>query len=76
MPYSSNKNLPKQVANVLPEAAQEIYRKAYNNALKQYKDPEKRRGNEDKETTASKVAWAAVKNEYEKDENTGKWHKK
>ncbi len=28
------------------------------------------------EEVAHKVAWAAVENEYEKDEKTGKWKKK
>lgn len=41
----SMEELPKEVKEVLPEHAQEIYREAHNNALEQYKDPEKRRGN-------------------------------
>lgn len=74
MPYSSKKDLPKQVRDNLPEKAQEIFRKAYNNAYDEYSDPDKRRGDESREETANKVAWAAVKNEYEK--KGDKWVKK
>ena len=72
----STKDLPEGVENVLPKRAQEIYRKAHNNALEQYKDPKKRRGKATLEEVAHNVAWAAVKKEYEKDPKTGKWRKK
>ena len=72
----SLEELPKGVKDVLPEHAQEIYREAHNNALEQYKDPKKRRGNASLEEVAHKVAWAAVKQEYEKDDKTGKWKRK
>lgn len=71
----SSRDLPKGVEN-LPEHAEEIYRKAHNNALEQYKDPKKRRGKESLEEAAHKVAWAAVKKEYDKDEKTGQWRRK
>lgn len=60
----------------LPEHAQRIFEEAYENALNEYKDPSKRRGGagESDEEVASKVAWAAVKKEYEK--RGGKWVKK
>jgi cation transport regulator len=69
-------DLPESVKNVLPKHAQEIYREAHNNALEEYKDPKKRRGDASLEETAHKVAWAAVKEKYEKDEKTGKWKEK
>ncbi len=72
----SIKDLPEGVENVLPKHAQEIYRKAHNKALEEYKDPKKRRGYASLEEVAHKVAWAAVKAEYEKDEETGMWKKK
>jgi cation transport regulator len=72
----SLEDLPENVKNVLPKHAQEIYKEAYNNALEQYKDPEKRRGDASLEETAHKVAWAAVKEKYEKNEDTGKWKEK
>ena len=75
MPYAKTKELPKGTKN-LPEHAKHIYMEAFNNALEQYKDPKSRRNpEEDLETTASKVAWAAVKKEYKKD-NSGNWIRK
>ena len=50
--------------------------KAHNSGLEQYKDPKERRGRASLEEVAHKVAWAAVKQEYEKDEKTGKWKQK
>ncbi|HLY25743.1 MAG TPA: ChaB family protein [Aggregatilineales bacterium] len=68
MPYNSTRDLPDSVRDHLPEHAQEIYRAAFNNALKEY--------GESDEARAHRVAWAAVKNEYEKDEKNGQWHRK
>jgi cation transport regulator len=76
MPYQSINDLPDSVRNNLPTHAQEIYMEAFNNAWEQYADPEKRRGKESREETAHKVAWAAVKQKYEKDEKSGKWQEK
>jgi len=64
MPYQSNADLPPNVASHLPDHAQSIFRKAFNNALVQY-------GNEEQ---AFKVAWAAVKKEYQKGPD-GHWVK-
>ncbi|MEX2524498.1 MAG: ChaB family protein [Gammaproteobacteria bacterium] len=66
MPYDRNADLPKPVREHLPQAAQTIYRKAYNSAWDEYKDPGKRRGDAGREETAHRVAWAAVKESYEK----------
>lgn len=71
----SKKDLPIGVED-LPDHAKEIYRKAHNNALEQYKDPKKRRGRASLEEVAHKVAWAAVKMEFEKDKKTGEWKRK
>jgi cation transport regulator len=76
MPYDKNSELPDSVRDNLPSRAQEIYRKAYNNAWETYKDPDKRRGDADREETAHRVAWAAVKKEFEKDEDSGEWKPK
>ncbi len=76
MPYQNIRDLPENVRNHLPEHAQEVYRAAYNNAWEEYKAPGKRRGDESREEAASRVAWAAVKNEYVKDEKTGEWERK
>jgi len=65
MPYESNADLPESVRNVLPAAAQTIFRKAFNAAYDQYGGDEPR---------AIRVAWAAVKNVYEKKDD--EWVKK
>ena len=59
----------KKQIDSLPEHAQEICKEAHANALQQYQKPEKRRGGkrESAEQVAHKVAWAAVKNKYEKE---------
>jgi len=67
MPYPNIKDLPESVREHLPEHAQEIYRAAFNSAWEEYNHEEDR---------AHRVAWAAVKNEYEKDEKTGRWVQK
>ena len=66
MPYDSIAQLPKPVREALPKEAQQIYRKAFNSAWKQYSDPTSRRGGASREETAHKVAWSAVKQEYQK----------
>ncbi len=71
----STRDVPKGVKD-LPKHAKEIYKEAHNNALKQYQDPKKRRGQASLEEVAHKVAWQAVKNVYEKDKKTGEWKKK
>lgn len=75
MPYASKKDLPPQVRDNLPAHAQDIYRQAFNNAWDQYDSADKRQGDADQEETAHRVAWAAVKQVYEKSEN-GQWRPK
>jgi cation transport regulator len=76
MPYKSVQALPDRVRDNLPKHAQEIYQEAFNSAWEQYDEPEERRGDDSREETAHKVAWAAVKKMYEKDEGSGKWRAK
>lgn len=76
MPYKNKSDLPESVRDNLPSHAQEIYMEAYNSAWDQYDKPSERRGDASREETAHKVAWSAVKNDYEKDDDSGKWHKK
>lgn len=66
MPYDRISELPKSVRDALPEEAQRIYREAFNAAWEGYADPKTRRGGASREETAHKVAWSAVKREYEK----------
>jgi cation transport regulator len=73
MPNKTNSDLPDSVRHVLPAAAQTIVREVYNNAWDESKDPEMRRGNESHEEVANTVTWNAVKQQFEKDEDSGKW---
>ena len=75
MPYDRNSDLPDSVKSNLPQHAQDIYRSAFNAAWDEYADPKERRGDASREETAHKVAWAAVKKEYEKGKD-GRWHRK
>jgi cation transport regulator len=65
MPYDDLSDLPDRVRNNLPRHAQEIYKEAFNSAEEQY-------GEEDR---AHRVAWSAVENKYEKDDQ-GNWVEK
>jgi cation transport regulator len=69
MPYKSINDLPDNVRGVLPKHAQEIFQEAFNSAYDEYKE----RGPEGREETAFRVAWAAVKKKFKKNEDTGKW---
>lgn len=75
MPYNNRSALPDSVRHVLPAHAQDIYLEAFNSAWDQYKESEDRRGDDSREKVAHKVAWAAVKHQYQKGDDD-KWHKK
>jgi len=66
MPYKTNADLPASVKNNLPEAAQSVYREAFNGAL----------GGTCKgdEGCAAKIAWTAVENGWKKSDKG--WVKK
>lgn len=74
MPYARKSELPESVRDSLPEHAQEIYREAFNSAWKEYDEPRERRGDASREETAHRVAWSAVKKQYEKSD--GRWRRK
>lgn len=75
MPYKNVDDLPSSVKDNLPKHAQEIYKEAFNSAYDEYSDPHSRRDDEDREVTAHKVAWSAVKHSYQKGPDE-KWHPK
>lgn len=75
MPYSNKSDLPESVRNVLPDHAQDIYKEAFNSAYDEYKDPDDRRGDANREEVAHRVAWSAVKQKYSKGDDE-KWHPK
>ena len=76
MPCKSIGDLPARVRQNLPEHAQEIYLKAFNNAWDEYANPKDRRGKASREEIAHKVAWSAVEQVYEKNGKSGRWRKK
>ena len=65
VPYEELDDLPDSVKRNLPKHAREIYRAAYNSAEEQYGE----------ESRAHRVAWSAVEQKYEKNEN-GEWVEK
>ena len=65
MPYDKLTDLPDRVRNNLPKHGQEIYKEAFNSAEEQYGE----------ESRAHRVAWSAVENKYEKN-NQGNWIQK
>lgn len=67
MPYDKISDLPEDIREHLPKHAQEIFRAAFNSAYDEYNHDESR---------AFRVAWAAVKDKYQKDEKTGDWKSK
>ena len=69
----STDDIPDNLKEILPAHAQHIYMKSHNHAIKQYQDPKKRKYGGTLEEVAHRVAWAAVKSMYEKDEKTGMW---
>ena len=70
--YEGTDELPDSVTAVLPGEAQEVYLEAYNRSWELY-DEEK--GSEmSQEAEANRDAWAAVKRDYTRDDETGKWH--
>jgi cation transport regulator len=62
MPYASTDDLPPSLQVRLPLHAQQIYIAAFNTAFAEYS------GNyaDDREATAHRIAWAAVKKLYRK----------
>lgn len=73
MPYQSLIELPTAL-HALPEHAQEIYRASFNNAWETYADSAKRDGRSHEEVS-HRVAWAAVRQAYYKQQN-GNWKRK
>ncbi len=63
MPYDRRTDLPDGVRDNLPAHAQDIYKETFNSAWDQYDHNEER---------AHRVAWAAVKQKFHKNEK-GAW---
>jgi cation transport regulator len=72
MQYETVKQLPVTIRDTLPDKAQEIYRKAYNQAWEEF-DKEDHRGL-NQQGLAHQQAWGAVKQEYVFD--LDEWHRR
>ncbi|NMC10934.1 MAG: hypothetical protein GYA39_08185 [Methanothrix sp.] len=70
MPYKSISELPKSVRN-LPSRAKSLYMKAFNSFWEDYDVTD----DAAREKASHEAAWSAVKEQYEKDEETGEWVK-
>jgi len=70
MPYESISELPKSVRN-LPSRAKAIYMKAFNSFWEECDQTEEAA----REKASHESAWSAVKEQYEKDDETGEWVK-
>jgi len=53
MSYATNRDLPANIRNCLSDAAQSLYRVAFNSAIQWYGE----------ETKAHQIAWSAVRNQ-------------
>ena len=72
MPYGTVQQLPVTIRDTLPDKAQEIYRKAYNQAWEEYQEEAHRGLNQ--QGLAHQQAWMAVKQEYVFD--LDQWHRR
>jgi cation transport regulator len=70
--YESIDELSDTVRDVLPREAQEVYLEAYNTSWEMY--DQETSGPMTQEAVANRDGWAAVKREFTKDEETGKWY--
>jgi cation transport regulator len=70
MPYESISELPKSVRN-LPSRAKALYMKAYNGCWDDLESAD----DAAREKASHEAAWSAVKDQYEKDDETGEWVK-
>jgi len=61
------------VKDNLPKHAQDIYKEAFNSAYQEYARPSDRKGSSDREETAHRVAWSAVKKAGYSKDDSGKW---
>lgn len=76
MPYHTKDQLPAALKSKLPDHAQDIYMRTFNAAWDEYGAISKSRGGDNsKEETAHRIAWAAVKQKFIKKAD-GEWKEK
>jgi cation transport regulator len=74
MDYETKSDLPETMRELLPDDAQEIYLQAYQKAWDEYEEDQG--GDMSRNAVANQFAWAAVKDEYVQDEDTGTWYRR
>jgi cation transport regulator len=74
MEYKSIEELPDTVRDILPEEAQELYLKGYNQGWEAY--DEETSSDLSHESVAHRQGWIFVQKEFVQDEGTGEWHRK
>ena len=74
MQYRTVADLPASISAVLPKEAQELYLETYKEAWDMY-DPETS-GGLDQAAVAHRDAWAVVIDHFERDDDSGAWHRK
>jgi cation transport regulator len=65
MPYKALEELPVGLQRTLPLRAQEVYQTTFNSAWVTYANKSKR-GSASREEVAHRIAWSAVKRQYDK----------
>jgi cation transport regulator len=73
MRHNSKNDLPATI-RALPEGAQEIYLEAYNRAWDESEGDHT--SDMARDSVAHRLAWAAMKHEYEQSWETGEWYLK
>ena len=74
MTYKSKAELPEYLRETMPDEAQEIYLKAYNESWQNY-DEDEVLGKQSQEATAHRDGWNAVMREFVHDEEKGIWYR-
>jgi cation transport regulator len=72
--YKRKAELPEHLRETMPEEAQEIYLKAYNESWQIY-DEDEVLGEQSQEATAHRDGWNAVKQGFAHDEEKGMWYR-
>ncbi|MGC9468657.1 MAG: ChaB family protein [Anaerolineae bacterium] len=74
MRYERIEDLPESLRSVLPEEAQKTYLEAYRASWNAYKEHEG--GELERESVAHRDGWHAVRENFVKEETSGRWYKK
>lgn len=74
MRYQNKSELPETLQLTLPEEAQDVYIRAFNDATRE--ETPTPGGELSQDAAAHSVAWQAVEREFERSAHDGKWYRK